>query len=368
MRTTSWLCLAFFLLTSASVGSAQAPGFYVQHGRSITWTPNGDAEHVRNLRIWQIRLYERGRAASGDRHWGLISGPTLKSVLDQLQSHQDAQLSIERFFQKPEKSSQYGYFNHLGPIAVVKLDVNKLGTLDKFLLYIRKDDRRFAGNSLDSPEFRSLLERTGRALQLAKGALASHARFMKQTDAFKNVTRSGMSGTLAREYVSLLETAHKQTAIVERIARKDVISMYGLSNAIADLESSIAQSDALRDRVAAGLPRPAPTGRSGPRPLDARRVPPRAVESVAPRADIKRFVGSWTGWHHAVKVQVTMTQQGDDLVIHFAMSEGFEAIYNKLEERDFGWFRLQEQRCVRTDPGRYCMPFAYLLEQPGTAF
>jgi len=91
----------------------------VDDGQTISKIENGVADQVRPSE-WQVRLYKNGAPTGGRDNWGLITGKTAASVMEQLKREQQFQIRFARFAGTDYRMEVCTHFNPLGPIAVVK--------------------------------------------------------------------------------------------------------------------------------------------------------------------------------------------------------------------------------------------------------
>ncbi len=107
-------CLQLFLAVSAM---ADEDGYYVDSRGVLAYVPQGDPAEVKvNVREWRVLLYKGDAPRGGRDNWGVISGKTAGSVMNQLRASRAFEKQYERWCKcGPDV---YTFHNSLGPIAV----------------------------------------------------------------------------------------------------------------------------------------------------------------------------------------------------------------------------------------------------------
>jgi len=106
-----YLQITLLVLVSGSVHA----DFYVDDGEYVR-TVHGD-ENQFQADEWQIRLYKRNDATTGDWHWGVITADSAADAMTKLQDSQEIEQQLEQ--RTGEPWGELTCSNPLGPIAIL---------------------------------------------------------------------------------------------------------------------------------------------------------------------------------------------------------------------------------------------------------
>jgi hypothetical protein len=106
-----YLLLTLLFMVSGNI----CADFYVDDGEYVR-TVHGD-ENQFQADEWQIRLYKRSDATTGDWHWGVISAKNAADAMQKLKDSQDMEEKLETWTGEPW--GEFTNFNPLGPVAIL---------------------------------------------------------------------------------------------------------------------------------------------------------------------------------------------------------------------------------------------------------
>ncbi len=101
--------------------SHEAYIYYVDDGHHLVQVHSEHPPAVLQASRWEIRLFMRGASTRGRYWWGLITGPSYESVIQQLRREQEFQrtyLTWTGYY----LNEDFTYLNFLGPIAVLNTE------------------------------------------------------------------------------------------------------------------------------------------------------------------------------------------------------------------------------------------------------
>jgi hypothetical protein len=217
--------LIVFLLTMHFAFSQST--FYVQNGNSVSKIENGDPSQL-NVRVWQVRLYKKGMAKSGNNYWGTIEANSADEVMVKLKIQQEYELKINSFFGKGRVQDEIlTHFNALGPIAITDA-LTKSSTAEK-------------------------TDETSEIYNKAGGFVEAFFEVKKRLDVIlkgKPVNPYDNYGSVFKEYASNLKDAVKQVISLRTLLVSNVtVTMDRINQQIANIDEKFDVANTKQEKL-----------------------------------------------------------------------------------------------------------------------